>query len=263
MDSEITIPKRLVVSIVSHGHGTVVTELLNDLKHFSAHTVHRVVLTLNKPGEVLSLPSGADGHWPFDLQVRRNASPLGFGENHNRALANADEDYVCVLNPDIRLTNDPFAALVDCAARPGVGCAYPVQVDEQGRVQDSERALPTPVALWQRRALGQSEKRLDWVNGACLVLPASVWRQVRGFDERYFMYCEDVDLSLRIRLAGLDIVRAPAQLIHAAQRASGRSLSHLLWHVSSLLRLWTSSVYRQARRLPPLASGVMAEGGRS
>ncbi|WP_240939190.1 glycosyltransferase [Diaphorobacter sp. HDW4A] len=230
------------------------SELLNDLKRFSACSIHRVVLTLNKPLEVVSVPGGPDGDWPFELQVRRNESPLGFGENHNRALSGAMEDFVCVLNPDIRLSADPFAALVATAAQTGVGCAYPTQVDEAGRVQDSERALPTPVALWQRRALGQSEKRLDWVNGACLVLPASVWKQVRGFDERYFMYCEDVDLSLRIRLAGWRIVRAPVQLIHAAQRASGRSLSHLVWHVSSLLRLWTSSVYRQARQLPPMAS---------
>ncbi|MBF5004007.1 glycosyltransferase [Diaphorobacter caeni] len=254
MDSEITIPRHLVVSIVSHGHGASVTDLLNDLKHFSGPSIHRVVLTLNKPLEEVSLPGGPDGHWPFELEVRRNESPLGFGENHNRALSGAMEDFVCVLNPDIRLNADPFAALVATAAQSGVGCAYPVQVDETGRVQDSERALPTPVALWQRRVQGQSEKRLDWVNGACLVLPASVWRQVRGFDERYFMYCEDVDLSLRIRLAGWRIVRAPVQLIHAAQRASGRSLSHLAWHVASLLRLWTSSVYRRARQLPPMAS---------
>ncbi|QNP49951.1 glycosyltransferase family protein [Diaphorobacter aerolatus] len=252
MDSEITTPKRLVVSIVSHGHGTAVTELLEDLRRFSAGSVHRVVITLNKPAEELQWPADPLSAWPFEFQVRRNDHPLGFGENHNRALADAVEEFVCVLNPDIRLIADPFADLVGCAAQSGVGCAYPVQVDEAGQVQDSERALPTPVALWQRRALGHAEKRLDWVNAACLVLPAAVWRQVRGFDERYFMYCEDVDLSLRIRLAGLSIVRAPVRVIHAAQRASGRSLSHLIWHVSSLLRLWSSSVYRRARRLAPM-----------
>ncbi|QIL73442.1 glycosyltransferase [Diaphorobacter sp. HDW4B] len=230
--------------------------MLNDLKQFSARSVHRVVVTLNKPGEVLSLPVKPDGHWPFELQVRRNAEPLGFGENHNRALANAGEEFVCVLNPDIRLTEDPFDSLVDCAARLGVGCAYPIQLDVAGRVQDSERALPTPVALWQRRALGHGETRVDWVNAACLVMPAAVWQQVHGFDERYFMYCEDVDLSLRIRLAGWSIVRAPVRVIHEAQRASGRSLSHLAWHVRSLLRLWSSSAYRQARRLEPLSAGI-------
>ena len=246
------------MSIVSHGHDTAVKDLLSDLKQFSAQTVQRVVVTLNKPGEVLSLPLEPDGHWPFELQVRRNAEPLGFGENHNRALEGAGEEFVCVLNPDIRLTEDPFAALVDCAARSGVGCAYPVQLDVSGKVQDSERALPTPVALWQRRALGQGEKRVDWVNAACLVMPAAVWRQVRGFDERYFMYCEDVDLSLRIRLAGFSIVRAPVRVIHEAQRASGRSLSHLAWHVRSLLRLWNSAAYRQARLLEPLPIAAAA-----
>ncbi len=252
MDSPITNSRHLVVSIVSHGHGPSVIELLNDLRRFSAQTVQRVVLTLNQPGEVLQLPEGQGASWPFELQVRRNSAPLGFGANHNRALLGASEQFVCVLNPDIRLKADPFAALVDCAAQPGVGCAYPVQLDLAGKVQDSERALPTPVALWQRRALGQSEKRVDWVNAACLVMPAPVWRQLQGFDERYFMYCEDVDLSLRIRLAGLSIVRAPVSVIHEAQRASGRSLSHLAWHVKSLLRLWCSPVYRRARQLPAL-----------
>lgn len=263
MDSEVTIPRRLVVSVVSHGHGTAVVDLLDDLRRFSAHSVHRVVITLNQPGETVLFDESPRPAWPFTLQVRRNEKPLGFGENHNRALAGATEEYVCVLNPDIRLVEDPFAALVKCAAEPGVGCAYLVQVDQAGRIQDSERALPTPVALWQRRALGQGEKRVDWVNAACLVMPTPVWREIDGFDERYFMYCEDVDLSLRIRLAGMSIERAPVQVIHAAQRASGRSLSHFFWHVSSLLRLWSSPVYRRARRLAPLPVKAVTETGRS
>lgn len=261
MDSEITIPRRLAVSVVSHGHGECVVDLVNDLKKFSGQSVDRVIVTLNLPGETIDLSPEPHSAWPFLLQIRRNAHPLGFGENHNRALADAREDCVCVLNPDIRLTADPFAALVDCASQPGVGCSYPEQLDVDGQVQDSERALPTPVALWQRRALGHGEKRVDWVNAACLVLPTAVWKQLQGFDERYFMYCEDVDLSLRIRLAGWTLVKAPVSLIHEAQRRSGRSLNHLFWHVRSLLRLWSSSVYRQARRLPPLAQAPGATRG--
>ncbi|MHB1409853.1 MAG: hypothetical protein ACYCXC_09705 [Acidovorax defluvii] len=63
------------------------------------------------------------------------------------------------------------------------------------------------------------------------------------------MYCEDVDLCLRLRLAGLALVRAPVQVVHAGQRASHRRWAHLRWHVQSLLRLWRSPVYRQACQL--------------
>ena len=76
-----------------------------------------------------------------------------------------------------------------------------------------------------------------------------MWQAIGGFDEAYFMYCEDVDLCLRLRLAGLALVRAPAQVRHAGTRASHLRWSHLRWHVRSLLRLWCSPVYRQARRL--------------
>ena len=247
----------LVVSVVSHGHGSAVQLLLWALAsgaQAQASGVCRVVLTLNVPEPEPVPPLGG---WPFVLQIVHNSQPAGFGANHNRALSGATEPFVCVLNPDVVLANgDPFAALVQTAALPGTGCAYPVQVDVQGRVQDSERELPTPQALWRRRALGRSEGRVDWVNAACLVLPQPVWQAVGGFDESYFMYCEDVDLCLRVRLAGLALVRAPVQIEHSGQRASHRRWAHLRWHIGSLLRLWRSPVYRQAQLLCGGVAGV-------
>lgn len=240
----------MVVSVVSHGHGPTVQPLLYALAagvQAGASAVRRVVLTLNLPE---SAPVPPPGGWPFVLQVVHNAQPAGFGANHNRALAGAVEPFVCILNPDVVLASgDPFAALVQAAAAPGTGCAYPAQVDTQGQLQDSERELPTPQALWRRRVLGCSEVRVDWVNAACLVLPLPVWQALGGFDESYFMYCEDVDLCLRMRLAGLALVRAPVQIEHDGQRASHRRWAYLRWHVRSLLRLWRSPVYRQAREL--------------
>ncbi len=249
----------LVVSVVSHGHGADVRELLTDLAGLGHGVVTRVVLTLNLADE--PVPADLNGGWPFVLQVRRNVRPLGFGANHNRALADAREPFVCVLNPDVRLVDDPFATLVAQAGRKGVGAAYPLQRDAQGSLQDSERALPTPMALWRRRVLRRAEPRTDWVNAACLVLPTPVWRQLGGFDERYHMYCEDVDLSLRLRLAGLRLVRAPVTVVHAGQRASHRSLLHLTWHLRSLLRLWCSPTFRAASRLAPVPVAPLAHEG--
>ena len=238
--------RTLVVSVVSHGHGPLVQRLLWQLAQHSAATVARVLLTLNIPEPE---PTAPPGGWPFALQVLHNHQALGFGSNHNRALQQAPEPFVCILNPDVALIGqDPFASLVWTAAQAGTGCAYPVQWDAQGQVQDSERALPSPTALWRRRVLRQQEQRVDWVNGACMVLPTPVWQQLGGFDSRYFMYCEDVDLCLRLRLAGLALVRAPVAVLHAGQRASQRHWRHTLWHVHSLLRLWCSDSYRATRR---------------
>lgn len=237
----------LVVSIVSHGHGACVQRLLVQLAQCNAGLVRRVVLTLNCPEPEPQAPSQG---WPFTLQLLRNDRPRGFGSNHNRALSGAMEPWLCVLNPDVQLLEqDLFPALVRAASRVDVGCAYPLQVDEQRRVQDSERALPTPRALLRRRLLGCKEHSNDWVNAACLMLPRSVWEQLGGFDERYFMYCEDVDLCLRVRLLGLALSRADVQVLHTGARASRRQWRHLRWHMLSLLQLWRSPAYRKARQL--------------
>ncbi len=209
----------LVVSVVSHGHASCVQALLWDLAGLKGRSVSWVVLTQNIPEPE---PAASDGGWPFVLEVSRNTAPLGFGANHNRALSGASEAFVCVLNPDVSLLpdTDPLAVLLTLASVSGVGCAYPQQVNAQGVVQDSERQLPTPLALWRRRVLAQREQRVDWVNAACMVLPVSVWQALGGFNEAYFMYCEDVDLCLRLRQAGWALARAAA-LRGAVERLAG------------------------------------------
>jgi N-acetylglucosaminyl-diphospho-decaprenol L-rhamnosyltransferase len=239
--------RSLVVSVVSHGHGEDIQRLLEQLARQSAAYIARVVITHNTPEPALREP--IEG-WPFVVQTLHNQIPQGFGVNHNKALKDAVEPFICVLNPDVELLEgqEPFAALLEVAAQPDVGCAYPRQMNSEGQIQDSERELPSPAGLWRRRFLGRAEQRIDWVNGACVVLPTPAWRAVEGFDEGYFMYCEDVDLCLRLRLQGLTLSKAPARVIHAGQRNSHRRLRHLMWHLRSLLRLWTSVAYREIQR---------------
>lgn len=240
----------LVVSVVSHGHAAYVTALLHQLAVLSGGRVTRVVLTLNIPEPDMP-PAAPEGGWPFVLDVVSNAQPQGFGANHNQALAGAGEAFVCVLNPDVVLLpeqGDVMELLCQAAATPGAGIAYPVQIDALGHEQDSRRELTTPMSLLQRRLLGRKQLRTDWVNAACIVLPTKVWHAVEGFDERFFMYCEDVDLCVRVQLAGGSLVAAPVRVVHAGQRASSRQWVHLKWHLQSLWRLWRSPAYAKARR---------------
>lgn len=241
MNSPVDVNPSLVVSVISHGHGRMVQSLLREIADVSAGVVTRVVLTINCPE---SFRVG-EGEWPFLLELKFNEHPLGFGANHNAALQGATEDFLCVLNPDVQLLGaDPFAALMQAAANGGEACSYPTQVDEQGKIQDSERALPTPLALIRRRIFGQAEACADWVNAACLMFPRRLWQEIHGFDESFHMYCEDVDLCLRIRLAGFELKKAACTLQHAGSRASHRKWDHLRWHVGSLLRLWQSPAYK-------------------
>ena len=246
----------LTVSIVSHGHGSQVAELVAQLAALANDRLRRVLVTLNKPEPLLQRLLDA-GDWPFELLTLPNARPAGFAANHNAAFAldaaKTASRYFAVINPDVRLVNDPFAPLIDALLPTDVGCVYPVQIGLRERVQDHERCLPTPWALLRRYTKSEPGGRVDstpdWVNAAFLVFPTAVFAELGGFDSRYHMYCEDVDLCIRMKLADWRIVRVDAaRVLHEGSRATRRNPQHLLWHVRSLVRLWRSAPYRDFRR---------------
>lgn len=249
----------LAVSIVSHGHAEQVRHLLELLAKTSDGAVARVWLTLNveEPGLTPWLIAfeqrlAAVG-LPFDLHVIRNSSPQGFGANHNQAFVQEGlqphpAQWLCVMNPDISWQHSPFDSLLAAASAPDVACVFPVQLDALGQPQDYQRQLPSPFSLFRRRILGQRHTltRVDWVCGAFMVVRASAWVRTGGFDSGYFMYCEDVDLCLRLQLDGGRLQEASgACVVHAAHRRSLVNWRHLGWHVRSLFRLWASPAYRR------------------
>jgi len=155
------------------------------------------------------------------------------------------------MNPDITWSQDPWVAMLQAAQQPGVGCVYPQQVDAHGQPQDHARRLPTPGALLQRYLGGGARRRArvaapDWANAALLLFHSVAYQRIQGFDEAYHMYCEDVDICLRLQLAGYRLAEAQdACVVHVGQRASHRQWRHLGWHLRSLWRLWHSPAYQQ------------------
>lgn len=229
---------RVSVSIVSHGHGRLVLDLLVDLARIASPHVREVILTLNVPELAPFEPPAL----PVPLRVLRNASPKGFGANHNAAFAVAGGDVFAILNPDLRLDEDPFGPLLEALDRPGVVLAGPRVLDEAGAPAPSARALYTPLEiasrLWRDPRVPDDP---DWLAGMFLLVDADAYRGIGGFDERYFLYIEDVDLCTRLRLRGGRLVLVPeATVRHAAQHASHRSLRHLRWHTAGMLRYWAS-----------------------
>lgn len=232
------------LSIVSHGHGEMVWQLLQDLRALRwPRGDYEVLLTINTPEDTRFL----DGFADLPIRVTANPSPRGFGANHNAAFGRASGRLFAIVNPDVRLPSLSLAAWTAPLARhPGAGACAPLARDSDGALQDNARRFPTLTqlawrALTRRHRLGYDPARglqeVDWAAGYLLLLRREAFAQVGGFDERYFMYMEDVDLCDRLRRQGWQVLWDPSvTILHDGQRASHRQLRHLLWHVRSALR---------------------------
>ena len=237
------------LSVVSHGQMALVHMLLDDLRTHCAGQSLELILTLNLSDEAAPDLS----QFPFPVQLVRNSTPMGFGANHNQANALARGAYFCVLNPDIRLAMNPFPALVQALAMPEVGVVAPQVLGVDGAPEDSARPFPTPLALVKRLLTGRhvavyavqgKPSKPDWVGGMCMLMRQDVYRQTKGFDERYFLYYEDVELCGRLKLLGWNAMLCPdARVTHAAQRSSHKSLKYLRWHLASMLRFFCSGTF--------------------
>jgi N-acetylglucosaminyl-diphospho-decaprenol L-rhamnosyltransferase len=233
----------VTVSVVSHGHDEMVRRLLQRLCEHHGGWIGHLILTHNVPAPAVQPPAGG---WPFRFTELSNPRPAGFGANHNRAFASCSTDFFCVLNPDVELSEDAlWGELVRHARLPGTGLAYPVLLNPDGSRQDSERETVTPAALLARHLLKRPPRRIDWISAAFWLVPAAVYRRLGGFDEGFFMYCEDTDFCLRLRLGGWTLRRADVALVHHAVRGSRKPGRHLAWHLRSLLRLWSGQVLRR------------------
>ncbi|MDQ7956701.1 MAG: glycosyltransferase family 2 protein [Pseudomonadota bacterium] len=230
----------ITVSIVSHGQLALILPLLDQLDAFSAGLIEKVVLTVNIPEADLL----AGRRWSFPVERIDNARPMGFGANNNQAFRRCATPWFLVLNPDIRFDRDVLAPLL-AQARPDAGLLTPRILEPGKAAPEQHRRVLTPLEILRRRRPGYAIPAVPaWVPGLFMLFRAEAYAAVRGFDERFFMYGEDFDICARLALAGWRLQVGEDLLAHhEAQRASRTSRRHLYWHVTSLLKVWTSAAF--------------------
>lgn len=228
----------IAVSIVSHGHGAMVVRLIEQLLAFPE--IEQIIVTLNIE-EPLKLPGDER------ITIIKNRCPKGFAENHNTAFAYCRADYFCPLNPDIYFRGNPFQELLTIMVDDRVGMVAPRVDSPSGIHEDSWRRFPT---IWSltRKLFGKDSSRYsvpidgkpfspDWVAGMFMLFKAKSYLKVKGFDEKFFLYYEDVDICNRLWRSNVIILACPTvSIVHDARRDSHRKMKHLYWHLSSMAR---------------------------
>jgi GT2 family glycosyltransferase len=197
----------------------------------SAEDIESCLSTLNYAGdfEVLVVDNGSQDRtadivagW-HNVDLLRNDRNLGYARANNQGIAATTGDYVLLLNPDTRLELGTIDKLTDCLdARPDLAAVAPRLVNDDGTTQDSVRSFPTPSnVLWEVTGLArlfprsrslnrwflrgfdyERDSLVDQPMASCLLIRRTVLAQLGGFDERFPIFYNDVDLSRRMRDAG-------------------------------------------------------------
>jgi len=176
------------------------------------------------------------------VAVLTGGGNVGYAAAANRGTAATTAPVVAVCNPDLVVAPGTGAALLAAFAEPGVGAAGPRVLEPSGVTYPSARRDPSPLDALGHACLGwwrphnrftrryrdldadpAVARDVDWVSGAAVWLRRSAVEAVGGWDERFFMYLEDVDLGRRLREAGWRIRYEPAgSVTHVQGLSAGR-----------------------------------------
>ena len=231
----------LTVVTVTYSPGSHLDRFLSSL---TVATDRPLTVVLADNGSSDGTPEEAVDRYP-GARLLRTGGNLGYGSAVNRAVAAVprEEEFVLVANPDVVWGPGSIDALIDAADRwPSAATLGPLIRDPDGSVYPSARHLPSLIRggmhavvgfVWKANPWSKvyrqehtepSERPVGWLSGSCLLLRRSAFDAVGGFDERYFMYMEDVDLGDRLGRAGWLNVYVPAsEILHDKGHSTGRN----------------------------------------
>lgn len=184
------------------------------------------------------------------IKIIQNEKNLGFGAAHNKVLSEKMGKYHFVINPDITISSDVIAGMVDFfEENPDVVMACPKILNTDG----TEQKLPKEKPTFKRLFLGRLSKKvrseyvwaereikdvtdINFCTGCFFCIRSEAFKALGGFDKRYFMYLEDVDLCLKAKRYGRVVMLPDFLVTHAWERESAKSVKYLLIHIASSLK---------------------------
>jgi len=187
-----------------------------------------------------------------------NDNNIGFGAAHNVAINTLPKDskYHLILNPDVCFEGQVIDKLYDYMEQnKGIGLLMPKVLYLDGSIQYLCKLLPSPADLLLRRFIpdnkfkrNRNEKYelrfsgyddvmdIPSLSGCFMFVRTSILKELNGFDERFFMYMEDVDLCRRIRSKGRTVYYPKVKIHHCYHKGSYKNIKLLFYHIVSAIK---------------------------
>ena len=227
-------PETLALVTVTHNSAAELEALLRSIdRHLPG--VELVVVDSASNDETLAVArSGAR------VQTIALGQNVGFGRGCNIGVAAVTQPVTALVNPDVELLDDSLLALAGEALRPPVRLLAPLVLNSDGSRQDTVHPRPTsppdlgrvlvptglapgraalPLAPWR----SNRRRRVGWAVGCALVARTDTLRRLGPFDERIFLYYEDLDLALRASDQAIETWFCPsARVVHHRAHSSDK-----------------------------------------
>ena len=222
----------LAIVIVSHNTRRDLENCLQSLHDHPPRVTHEIVVVDNasSDGSVDAVRS----QWP-GVRVLPLNSNVGFAAANNHGIRATQSDLILLLNSDTIVPDGSLDRLIATLQElNGASIVGPKIVDGDGRAELSYGRMLTPLSELRQKlllkyasperleSLTSQTRRVDWVTAACLLVRRSDAEAAGLLDERYFMYCEDVDFCAAVRANGGAVYFSPAaKIVHLRGRSWG------------------------------------------
>lgn len=175
---------------------------------------------------------------------------IGFGRGHNKNIKSFNIHnnslYTVIMNPDIFLKYEQLFNLLNVFTKEkNVGIVSPLLLNPDGSIQHSVRCFPNIFSFFinffglsknfSKKIINTME--VPFIHGALYVLKTNIFFRVNGFDDQYFLYCEDIDICAKICNIGLkNIIYPNVYVTHLHQKESHKNIFLFCIHIISILK---------------------------
>lgn len=175
---------------------------------------------------------------------------LGFGRGHNLAFKNLKEksDIHMIINPDIYFEGKDISSFLKFFyEQKDTSLATTKVCFPDGKTQNVVRNIPTILDLLKRKLKLNSGEinikdnniyQIPFAHGCFMVFKTEVFEKISGFDERFFMYMEDIDIFIRAKKYGKTVINTNYQIYHEYRKGSSKNLKLLKWHLESAYKFF-------------------------
>lgn len=247
---------KLSVCIVAYHNYNDIKNAIDTLEEFTSNAISKQIYIVdngNSPEYKEQSRKFQDYLKKYtDIRYIDNGENRGFGGGHNTVLPLIDSEYHCIMNPDILFVEDAFESILSYMDQDeSIGMVIPNITNEKGDRQLVYRKELTVFDMFIRmfckklfrgrfRSHTLQDKdfskpfRVPFGQGSFLVIRTELFKHLKGFDERYFMYLEDADLCKRVNKASSLMYYPGATVIHKWEQGSHKNLKLFKYHLSSM-----------------------------